>query len=259
MKNVFLVALCLACSLSATAQSLSGLCMLSASRHNDEVPGWQVVLASSSCDKAGENCNTNNSTMPANRWTGISAESLEKDGTNLTATLHGDAGDLTCSGLVHDHALSGRYDFVPSQTFLSQMQTLGFDGITPQKQLSFLMLDVSATWVKQMKDLGVLDLTTNKLISLRALRVDADYIRAMANAGYPELHAGRLIEMKAVGVTPERAREAKDLGFAPTEHELVQMSIFHIDRAFVERMRARGLNDLTLDKLIKIKIFKVDE
>jgi hypothetical protein len=24
-------------------------------------------------------------------------------------------------------------------------------------------------------------------------------------------------------------------------------------------MRARGLNDLTLDKLIKIKIFKVDE
>ena len=54
-------------------------------------------------------------------------------------------------------------------------------------------------------------------------------------------------------------QEAKSLGFTPTEQELVQMSIFHIDRPFVERMRARGLNDLTLEKLIKIKIFKVDE
>jgi hypothetical protein len=259
MNTVFLAALCLACSATATAQSLSGLCILSASHHSNGVSGWQVVLAASNCDKGGDNCNTNSSTMVADRWTGVSPELLEKDGTNLTATLHGDAGDLTCSGLVHDHALSGRYDFVPSQPFLDQMRTLGFDGITPQKQLSFLMLDVNTTWAKQLKDLGVLDLSTNKLMALRALRVDADYIQGMARAGYPELHAGRLTEMKAVGVTPEKAREAKELGFAPTEHELIQMSIFHIDRAFVEKMRARGLNDLTLDKLIKIKIFKVDE
>ena len=259
MKNLFLAALYLACSALAGAQSLSGLCMLSASRHNNGGAGWQVMLASSNCGKGDDNCTSNSSTMVADRWTGVSPELLEKEGTTATANLHGDAGDLTCSGQVHDHALSGRYAFMPSQPFLDQMRALGFDGITPQKQLSFLMLDVNTTWARRLKEIGVLDLSTDKLMALKALRVDGDYIQAMAKAGYPELHAGRLIEMKAVGVTPERAREAKELGFAPTERELIQMSIFHIDRAFVERMRARGLNDLTLDKLIKIKIFKVDE
>ena len=91
--------------------------------------------------------------------------------------------------------------------------------------------------------------------ALRGPRVHSRNVRA----GYPELRAGKLTEMRSVGVTPEKVQEAKSLGFAPTEQELIQMSIFHIDRPFVEKMRARGLNDLTLEKLIKIKIFKVDE
>ena len=37
------------------------------------------------------------------------------------------------------------------------------------------------------------------------------------------------------------------------------MSIFKIDRPFVERMRAKGLNDLTLAKLIQVKIFKLED
>jgi len=64
--------------------------------------------------------------------------------------------------------------------------------------------------------------------------------------------------MKAVGVTPEKVQEAKSLGFQPSEQDLIQMAVFKIDRPFVERMRARGLNDLTLKKLIQIKIFKLD-
>jgi hypothetical protein len=110
-----------------------------------------------------------------------------------------------------------------------------------------------------MKDDGVTELTTGKLMGLRALHVDHDYVRGMAAAGYPELRAGKLTEMKAVGVTPEKAQEAKALGFQPTEQELIQMSIFKIDRPFVERMRAKGLTDLTVAKLIKVKIFKLDE
>jgi hypothetical protein len=96
-------------------------------------------------------------------------------------------------------------------------------------------------------------------MGLKALHVDLDYIHGMAAAGYPELRANKLTEMKAVGVTPEKAQEAKSLGFHPTEQELTQMSIFKIDRPFVERMRARGLKDLTLASLIKIKIFKLED
>jgi len=62
-----------------------------------------------------------------------------------------------------------------------------------------------------------------------------------------------------VGVTPEKAKEAKSMGFQPSEQDLIQMSVFKIDRPFVERMRARGLTNLSLQKLIQIKIFKLDD
>ena len=259
MKITVLAVFLLGCSLGF-AQTLSGLCILSATHGTNQPDRMQLVLAPTDCGKGPEGCtDMNNSNIAWDRWTGVSAEMLQKDGTTLTARLNAEPGELTCNGSVHDGVLTGRYQFTPSDGFLKDMASLGFDGITPRKQLGFLMLDVTTAWVKEIKGLGVTDLSTGKLMGLRALRVDPEYIRAMSVAGYPELRAGKLTEMKAVGVTPEKAQEAKSLGFSPTEQELIQMCIFHIDRPFVEKMRARGLNDLTLEKLIKIKIFKVDE
>ncbi|MEG9438792.1 hypothetical protein JAO29_21840 [Edaphobacter sp. HDX4] len=257
MRVIAFAVLFLGCS-TGFAQSLSGLCMLS--QRADQPDKGQLMLARTDCDKGSDSCSDmNNSSTEWSRWTGVSAEMLQKEGTTLTAQMSAEPGELTCNGNVHDGVLSGRYQFTGNEAFVKEMASMGFDGITPRKQLGFLMLDVTTAWVKEMKGLGVTELSTNKLMGLKALHVTPGYVRAMSAAGYPELRAGKLTEMKAVGVTPEKVQEAKALGFTPTEHELIQMSIFHIDRSFVERMRARGLNDLTLDKLIKIKIFKVDE
>jgi hypothetical protein len=259
MKITAFAVLLMGCS-TGFAQTLSGLCMLSDAHRTNLPDRAQLVLARTDCDKGSDGCSDmNNSSIEWIRWTGVSVEMLQKEGTTLTARMSSEPGELTCNGSVHDGVLSGRYQFTPSEAFLKDMASLGFDGITPRKQLGFLMLDVTTAWVKEMKGLSVTELSTNKLMGLRALHVTPEYIRAMSAAGYPERRAGKLTEMKAVGVTPEKVQEAKSLGFTPTEQQLIQMSIFHIDRPFVEKMRARGLNDLTLEKLIKIKIFKVDE
>lgn len=259
MRMTALAVLFLCCS-TGFGQSLSGLCMLSNAHHANQADKAQLMLARIDCDDNSDGCSdTNNTSMEWSRWTGVSAEMLQSEGTTLTAQMTADPGELTCHGGVHDGVLSGRYQFTPSEEFVKQMASMGFDGITPRKQMGFLMLNVTTAWVKEMKGLGVTELSTEKLMGLRALHVTPEYVRAMSAAGYSELRAPKLTEMKAVGVTPEKVQEAKSLGFTPTEQELIQMSIFHIDRPFVERMRARGLNDLTLEKLIKIKIFKVDE
>jgi hypothetical protein len=259
MRMTVFALLLLGCS-TGFAQALSGLCMLSSAQGANQAGTAKLMLARADCDEGSDGCSdTNNSTMEWSRWTGVSAETLQREGATLTARMSADPGELTCNGNVHDDVLSGRYQFTPSEAFVKQMASMGFDGITPRKQLGFLMLDVTIAWVKEMKGLGVTELSTGKLMGLSALHVTPEYVRAMSAAGYPELRAGKLTEMKAVGVTPEKVQEAKSLGFTPTEHDLVQMSIFHIDRPFVERMRARGLSDLTMEKLIKIKIFKLDE
>lgn len=263
MKITAFAVLLLGCT-TGFAQARTGLCMLSAAHSTNGPDRMQLVLAAADCGEdrgeVSEHCtDVNNASVEWSRWSGVSAEMLAKEGATLTARMNAEAGDLVCNGSVHDGVLSGRYQFTPNEGFRTEMASMGFDEITPRKQLGFLMLDVTTSWVKEMKEIGVTDLSTGKLMGLKALHVDPEYIRAMSAAGYSELRADKLTEMKAVGVTPEKVQEAKSLGFAPTEQELIQMCIFHVDRLFVERMRARGLNDLTLEKLIKIKIFKVDE
>src|SRR5947208_16130476 len=88
-------------------------------------------------------------------------------------------------------------------------------------------------------------MTAEKLMGLKALKVDPAYVKAMSAAGYPELRASKLTSMKAVGVSPEKVQAVRAMGYSPTEEELIQMSVFKIDAAFVERMKARGFQNLT--------------
>ena len=261
MKYIGIALLLASVAGAGHAEGLSGLCMVSVS-HNSvrNTDTADVLLRRSSCGDGEHDCGTSeNSNISWARWTGVSEEALNHEGAQLTGQMTGDAGELRCSGVVHDGVLSGRYQFTPNAAFVQKMSAMGFGEITENKQEAMLLLDVNTAWVEQIKSVGVTDLSTGKLIGLRALHVDLDYIHAMAAAGYPELRANKLIQMKAVGVTPETAKEARALGFQPSEQDLVQMSIFKIDRPFVERMRARGLDNLTLAKLIQIKIFKLDD
>jgi hypothetical protein len=49
------------------------------------------------------------------------------------------------------------------------------------------------------------------------------------------------------------------MGYQPTLDELIQMRIFNITPDFIHRMQAKGLNDLTISKLVQIRIFKLAE
>ena len=56
-----------------------------------------------------------------------------------------------------------------------------------------------------------------------------------------------------------QVKQIRALGYEPTLDQLVEMRIFKVTPEFIERMRARGLNDLTISKLVQIRIFKLDE
>ncbi|SFS03779.1 hypothetical protein SAMN05421771_0811 [Granulicella pectinivorans] len=259
MKRMMMMVLLGGLAMSAQAQMRKGLCMLSVSE--GKVQQADLVLRRNECsDSEHGSCGTSeNSNLAWSRWSGVSASQLGQEGAQLKAAMSGEPGQLVCTGTVHDGILAGRYEFTPNPTFLASMGALGFDDISPSKQEGFLLLDITTDWVKQIKAAGVTELSTGKIMGLRALHVDLDYIHGMAAAGYPELRAGKLTSMKAVGVTPEKVRDAKAMGFQPTEEELIQMSVFKIDRPFLERMKARGMGNATIAQLIKIKIFKLED
>jgi hypothetical protein len=204
-------------------------------------------------------CHEGNSTMDWARWTGIVPEDLQHEGVTINARMVAEAGEMRCVGKVHDGALQGDYSFTSNSVFVKRMEAMGFDDLNDDRLHGYAMLDVTSTWVKELKDAHVSDMTSEKLMGLRALKVDAAYVHAMAADGYPELAAEKLTSMKAVGVTPEKVRAVRAMGFSPTEEELIQMSVFKIDAPFVERMKARGFKDLTIQQLVQIKVFKLDE
>jgi hypothetical protein len=175
--------------------------------------------------------------------------------------MKAESGEMRCAGTVHDAALRGTWSFTPDPAFAKKMESMGFesDAQDPDRLQGYAMLDITTDWVKQMKDAGVTEMNAHNIMGLKALKVNPAYVKAMAAAGYPELRAQKLTSMKAVGVSPEKVQAVKAMGYTPTEEQLIQMSVFKIDAPFVERMKARGFQNLTIAQLIKIKVFKLDE
>ncbi len=250
-----LVGLTLALSTATAIAEAASTCSIRAGRTDDKVSfSWE----SADCE-AGHHCHEGNSDMLWSKWSGVTSQDLQREGAAVDARMKADSGEMRCVGTVHDAAMRGTYSFTPDAAFAKRMEAMGFDDQTPDRLQGYAMLDISTGWVQAMKDAGVSEMNSHNIMGLKALQVDPGYVKAMAAAGYPELRAQKLTSMKAVGVSPEKVQAIKAMGYSPTEEQLVQMSVFKIDAPFVERMKARGFQNLTIAQLIKIKVFKLDE
>jgi hypothetical protein len=240
---------------AAVADTTSGSCSIRAGRTEEKMSiSWDRG------DCAGEHrCHEGSSDMAWGKWSGVTPQDLEREGGAVDARMKAESGEMRCVGTVHGAAMRGTYSFTPDAGFAKRMEAMGFADQTPERLEGYAMLDVTTAWVKGMKDAGVTEMTAEKLMGLRALKVDAAYVKAMAAAGYPELRANKLTSMKAVGVSSEKVQAVRAMGYSPTQEELIQMSVFKIDAPFVERMKARGFQNLTIAQLVKIKVFKLDE
>jgi len=241
---------------AALAQSATDTCSIRAGRTDEKM---SISWDRGECTT--DRCHRGESDMLWSRWSGITAHDLEREGAAIDARMKAESGEMRCSGTVHDAALRGAWSFTPDPAFAKRMEAMGFDSDdqTPDRLQGYAMLDITTEWVKEMKDAGVSEMNSHNIMGLKALKVDPAYVKAMAAAGYPELRAQKLTSMKAVGVSPEKVQAIKAMGYSPTQEQLVQMSVFKIDAAFVERIKAHGFQNPTIAQLIKIKIFKLDE
>jgi hypothetical protein len=255
MRRILVLGVMLGLGAVTALAETSGSCSIRAGRMDGKMSfSWER----GEC-VTGHGCHEGDSDMLWSKWSGVTPQDLQHEGAAVDARMKAEAGEMRCVGTVHDAALRGTYSFTPDAGFAKRMEAMGFDDQTPDRLQGYAMLDVTTEWVKEMKDAGVTEMTAQNLMGLRALKVDAAYVKGMAAAGYPELRAHQLTSMKAVGVTPEKVQAVRAMGYTPTQQELIQMSVFKIDAAFVERMKARGFKDLTISQLVKIKVFKLDE
>jgi hypothetical protein len=210
------------------------------------------------CNGEGH-CGSSFSNESVDRFAGVSLANLQREGATLTATLNAEAGTFTCSGTVRNGELAGTSVFTPSSAFVERMEQMGYTGPDSEKLQAYAFIGVESAWVQSMKETGIRGINVDNLIALRIFKIDPAYIHSITALGYDLPAADQLIALKVQGVNAEEVRKIRALGFEPTLDELVQIRIFHITPDFIERMRERGLKDLTIAKLVQIRIFKLDE
>jgi hypothetical protein len=204
-------------------------------------------------------CGSSFSNESMSRFTGITIADLANDGAHLTATLSGEAGTFTCTGTVHDHELRGDALFTPDSVFVDRMAKLGFAGFDSEKLQAYTFVNVTSDYVRSLQQAHIQRITIDNLIALRIFNVDPAYAQGFPAMGYELPDADKLIALKVQGVNEDEVKQIRALGYQPTLDELIEIRIFKITPDFVHRMQGRGFKNLTIAKLVQIRIFKLAE
>ena len=256
---ILTVLLCLAGSRLFSAddalQTLHGRCSIAPSTQ----PGHVQYDITGDCDDTTGHCDNHdhNSDAPLTTFTGLAIADLEREGAHLDAQIVAEAGTISCSGQVHSLTLSGDFTFTPNPAFIDHMARLGFTGFTSAKLETYTLFHIETAWVQQLQAAGVTGMDSGNLIALRIFKITPDFVRAMASLGYPNLPAEKLIAFGVQGVNADEVRQYRSLGYNPTPDQLIQMRIFKVTPDFIHRMQARGFSNLTIAKLVQIRIFNL--
>ena len=239
---------------SAALEPVHASCSISAS---EQPNNFRLQIESGDCESEKSHCGSNYSEESVDRFRGIALSDLARDGAQLTATLTAEAGTFTCSGTVHDGSLVGESVFVPDAQFAARMEQMGLSGLNSEKLQTYALVNVESQWAHSLQAVGIQGITIDNLIPLRIFKVDPAYVHSITSLGYNLPSADQLIAMRVQGVDAAEVREIRALGYQPTFDELIQIRIFKITPDFIRQMDARGLKNLTIAKLVQIRIFKL--
>ena len=244
--------------LATQAQALAPIRAKCAIGISDKANEFSLHIGDTDC--AGDHhCGMNFSNESMSRFTGITIADLANDGAHLTATLSGEAGTFTCTGAVHDHELRGDSVFTPDSAFVDRMAKLGFTGFDSEKLQAYTFLNVTSEYARSLQQAQIHGITIDNLIALRIFNVDPAYAKSFVAMGYEQPDADKLIALKVQGVNTDEVKQIRAMGYQPSLDELIQIRIFKITPDFIHRMQDRGFKNLTIAKLVQIRIFKLAE
>jgi hypothetical protein len=209
------------------------------------------------CEDDRGHCGHNNTDMPLNVFTGLSIADFRQDGSHVDAAIQAEAGKMTCAGTVHDLTISGEFTFAPDPAFVERMRSLGFTGFSSEKLEAYTLFRIETSWIQSLQSTGITGMNSDTILALRIFKVDASFVRSMSALGYPGLSADKVVAFKIHGVNPDEVRQYRAMGYEPDADQLIQMRIFKVTPDFIQRMKDRGFNQLTISKLVQIRIFNL--
>jgi beta-lactamase regulating signal transducer with metallopeptidase domain len=141
-----------------------------------------------------------------------------------------------------------------TQEFAEQMAQAGLGKLSADDLIACRIHGISPEYLAQLKQQGFEIKSVQEAVSFRIFEVTPEFVAGMKSAGFTNLSQQQLVGLRVQGVTPEYAQEiARQFPGASVE-DLIKTRIFHIDPAFIEQAKKFGLTNLSIEKLVQLRI-----
>jgi beta-lactamase regulating signal transducer with metallopeptidase domain len=134
------------------------------------------------------------------------------------------------------------------------MDELGFGKLSADDLIACKIHGVSPEIIAEFKKGGLEVRAIQDAISFRIFEVTPAFSDGMKAAGFKDLDSQKLVALRVQGVTPEYARMIAQKYPGATIDDVIKTRIFRIDSDFIALAQKHGFNNLTLDKLVKLRI-----
>ena len=138
--------------------------------------------------------------------------------------------------------------------FAQTMGQAGFGKLSADQLIACKIHGVTPEYIAQLKQQGFEIKGVQDAISFRIFEVTPEFVAGMKSAGFANLTDQQLLSLRVQGVTPEYAQGIAREFPGVTVEDVIKTRIFHIDSAFIESAKRLGFGDLSLDKLVKLRI-----
>jgi hypothetical protein len=138
--------------------------------------------------------------------------------------------------------------------YARDMAQVGFGKPTADELIAMKIQGVDPDEVKQMKQAGLEPSGFNDLIQYKIFQVTPEFIAALKSSGLGSVPPKKIVEMRVQGITPEYIQKVKKEFPDATVDDLVQMKIFNIDEDFIASAKRHGFTPITIKKLVNLRI-----
>jgi hypothetical protein len=138
--------------------------------------------------------------------------------------------------------------------YARSMAQVGFGKPSAEDLVACKIHGVTPEYIAQLKQQGLEVKSLQDAISYRIFQVTPEFAAGMKEAGFNGLTSQELLSMRVQGVTPEYARDIRQQFPNATADDIVKTRIFHIDAPFIASAKQHGFNNLSLEKLVQLRI-----
>jgi beta-lactamase regulating signal transducer with metallopeptidase domain len=138
--------------------------------------------------------------------------------------------------------------------YASAMANAGFGKPSADDLVACKSQGITPEFIAQMKHDGVELKSLQDAIAYKMFQVTPEFAAAMKSAGFDGMTSQQLLAMRVQGITPEYARDIKRQFPNATSEDVLKTRIFRIDAAFIASAQKHGFNNLTLEKLVQLRI-----